>query len=63
MTYNNYLVSKKKANKLIDIISLFSIYNQKKIIKTIYKTKQKNKYYDDFNKVFESWMTIHNINY
>lgn len=49
------------TNKIIKISKMYSSYHQKHILLEIYKSMKRRGCKS--HKIFENWMTIHNLNY
>ena len=49
------------AHKIIKISNMYSPYHQKQMLTEIYKTMKRRR--KDSKRIFENWMTIHNLNY
>jgi len=59
----NYLHQQRYAQRIINISRLFSSYHQKKLIVHSYNNFKTKKKYNDVLKIYENWLTRHNINY
>tara|TARA_B110000971_G_scaffold213871_1_gene245250 strand:+ start:3829 stop:4023 length:195 start_codon:yes stop_codon:yes gene_type:complete len=55
--------TERTAKYILNALAMFSIYNQKNIIVSIYNSNKKFKKHRMYNQVYENWMTIHNINF
>lgn len=57
-----YIQQQNYGKKILQICSLFSSYNQKKILLSIYTHQKTKKNFKEVSKIYENWFVTHNIN-